>query len=154
MRDTSARSRRSAGRKAAVRRRVNRPRQTDRAVSRFPAARYGQVPLRSPSTYSCLPTTENPMPAPAKATIASVLDHVDANLAASRAILFDLLRIRSISAQPAHAPDCVKAAEWWRDQLTGLGFEASVRPTAGHPVVVGHLDGPAGYNGPHILFYG
>ncbi len=94
------------------------------------------------------------MPVITHSTIASVLEHADANLAASRGILFDLLRIRSISAQPAHAPDCVKAAEWWRDQLTGLGFAASVRPTEGHPVVVGHLAGPADYTGPHILFYG
>lgn len=94
------------------------------------------------------------MPAPAQSTIASVLDHADAHLAASRATLFDLLRIKSISAQPAHAADCVKAAEWWRDQLAALGFEAAVRPTAGHPVVVAHLSGPADYKGPHILFYG
>ncbi|WP_158931562.1 dipeptidase [Acidisphaera sp. S103] len=94
------------------------------------------------------------MPAPSQATLTAVLDHADANLAASRANLFDLLRIKSISAQPAHAADCVKAAEWWRDQLTGLGFDAAVRPTAGHPVVVGRLDGPADYKGPHILFYG
>jgi acetylornithine deacetylase/succinyl-diaminopimelate desuccinylase-like protein len=89
-----------------------------------------------------------------QSTLASVLHHADANLVSSRANLFDLLRIQSISAQPAHAADCVKAAEWWRDQLAGLGFDASVRPTAGHPVVVAHLSGPAGYKGPHILFYG
>ena len=94
------------------------------------------------------------MLAPESSVLASVLDHADANLAASRANLFDLLRIKSISAQPAHAADCIKAAEWWRDQLAGLGFDASVRPTAGHPVVVAHLSGPAGYTGPHILFYG
>ena len=48
----------------------------------------------------------------------------------------------------------MRAAEWWRDQLAGLGFSAAVRPTAGHPVVVAHHDGPAGYTGPHLLFYG
>ena len=90
----------------------------------------------------------------ARSAIASVLDHVDANLTASRENLFDLLRIKSISAQPQYAPDCVKAAEWWSEQLNGLGFDASVRPTAGHPVVVGHLSGPTDYTGPHILFYG
>jgi len=94
------------------------------------------------------------MPAPVQATIATVLNHVDANLAASRANLFDLLRIKSVSAQPAHAADCVKAAEWWCGQLAGLGFVASVRPTAGHPVVVGHIAGSADYQGPHVLFYG
>ena len=41
-----------------------------------------------------------------------------------------------------------------RDQLAGLGFAAEVRPTAGHPVVVAHHAAPAGYKGPHILFYG
>jgi acetylornithine deacetylase/succinyl-diaminopimelate desuccinylase-like protein len=88
------------------------------------------------------------------ASLASILDHADAGLAASRDRLFELLRIPSVSAQPAHAGDCIKAAEWWHDQLTGLGFTASVRPTKGHPVVVGHFDGPASYKGPHILFYG
>jgi acetylornithine deacetylase/succinyl-diaminopimelate desuccinylase-like protein len=101
-----------------------------------------------------LSTMENAMPAPTPAALAAVLDHADATLAASRATLFDLLRIRSISAQPAHAADCAKAAEWWRTQLTGLGFSASIRPTAGHPVVVAHLAGPSDYRGPHILFYG
>ena len=94
------------------------------------------------------------MPAPSQSTTAAVLDHIDANLAASRANLFDLLRIQSISAQPAHAADCVKAAEWWRDQLDALGFSAAVKPTAGHPVVVAHCAGPTDYKGPHILFYG
>ncbi len=86
--------------------------------------------------------------------LAAVLDHADAHLIESRERLFDLLRIPSVSAQPAHAADCVRAAEWWQAQLAGLGFDAAVRPTAGHPVVVGHYAGPAGYKGPHVLFYG
>jgi len=94
------------------------------------------------------------MPVPTPTNMASVLDHIDANLVASRENLFALLRIPSVSAQPAHAKDCVRAAEWWNDQLAGLGFDASVRLTAGHPVVVGHHPGPMNYKGPHILFYG
>jgi acetylornithine deacetylase/succinyl-diaminopimelate desuccinylase-like protein len=90
----------------------------------------------------------------AAAAQTAVLDAVDAGLEASRGRLFDLLRIPSISAQPAHKDDCVRAAEFVRDQLRGLGFEADLRPTAGHPVVLGHHPGPAGYAGPHILFYG
>jgi acetylornithine deacetylase/succinyl-diaminopimelate desuccinylase-like protein len=93
------------------------------------------------------------MPAPSPETVATVLRHVDASLEASRGRLFDLLRIPSISAQPAHKADCVRAAEWVRDQLSTLGFRADVRPTAGHPVVVAHHAGPAGYQGPHVLFY-
>ncbi|PPQ39258.1 dipeptidase [Rhodopila globiformis] len=94
------------------------------------------------------------MPAPAPPAVAAVLDYADANLAASRETLFELLSIPSISAQPAHQADCVRAAGWWRHQLAGLGFTATVNPTAGHPIVVGHFAGPVDYAGPHILFYG
>jgi acetylornithine deacetylase/succinyl-diaminopimelate desuccinylase-like protein len=83
----------------------------------------------------------------------SVLAAIDAGLEASRERLFELLRIPSISAQPAHAGDCQRAAAWVRDQLLGLGFEASLRPTPGHPIVLAHHRGPPGYNGPHVLFY-
>jgi acetylornithine deacetylase/succinyl-diaminopimelate desuccinylase-like protein len=94
------------------------------------------------------------MPKPLSDTIATVLRRVDASLEDSRGRLFDLLRIPSISAQPAHRQDCVRAAEWVRDQLSELGFRAEVRPTSGHPVVVAHHAGPANYQGPHVLFYG
>ncbi len=94
------------------------------------------------------------MPAPSPQTVSAVLQQADAAFDQSRENLFALLRIPSISAQPDHKPDIQRAAEWWRDQLAGLGFRAEIRPTAGHPVVVGHFDGPAGYTGPHVLFYG
>jgi acetylornithine deacetylase/succinyl-diaminopimelate desuccinylase-like protein len=84
----------------------------------------------------------------------AVLHHADATLPAARAALFDLLRIPSISARPEHQADCVRAAEWVRDYLQATGFTASLRPTAGHPIVVAHHPGPAGYRGPHVLFYG
>jgi acetylornithine deacetylase/succinyl-diaminopimelate desuccinylase-like protein len=35
-----------------------------------------------------------------------------------------------------------------------LGFEASLRETAGQPMVVGHHPGPDGAAGPHVLYYG
>ena len=94
------------------------------------------------------------MPAPSTATVSAVLDRIDETLAQSRANLFDLLRIPSISAQPAHAADCMRAATWCHDQLTALGFQSEVRATPGHPVVVAHHPGPPSYAGPHVLFYG
>lgn len=94
------------------------------------------------------------MPAPSTDTVAAVLRHVDASLHASRERLFELLRIPSVSAQPDHKRDCLRAAEWIQDELAGLGFQAQVRPTEGHPVVVAHHGAPAGYQGPHVLFYG
>ncbi|MDI3307528.1 MAG: dipeptidase [Acetobacteraceae bacterium] len=83
----------------------------------------------------------------------AILAHIDADAEAARSRLCDWLRIPSISAQPAHAQDCIRAAEWVRDQLAAMGFTAGLRPTAGHPVVVGHHPGP-GPGAPHLLFYG
>ncbi len=41
---------------------------------------------------------------------------------------------------------------WLAADLKSLGFEAAVRPTPGHPVVLGHAKAAAGK--PHVLFYG
>jgi len=84
--------------------------------------------------------------------LAPVLDRLDADLDESLARLFDFVRIKSISTDPAYAGDCRKAAEWLTSDLKTIGFEASVRDTPGHPMVVAHHAGPAG--APHVLFYG
>lgn len=91
---------------------------------------------------------------PQQNTVEHILQHIDVELDHSRANLFELLRIPSVSAQPAHKQDCVRAAEWVRDAFASLGFAAALEPTAGHPVVLAHYPGPADYRGPHILFYG
>lgn len=84
--------------------------------------------------------------------VSPVLDRLDKNLDQSLERLFGLLRIKSISTDPAYAADCRKAAEWLVAELELIGFDASVRDTPGHPMVVAHHDGPAG--SPHVLFYG
>ena len=81
-----------------------------------------------------------------------VLARIDADLPAATERLMDLLRIPSISTDPAYRDDCRSAADWLVADLATLGISASARPTAGHPMVVGHVDGPAG--SPHVLFYG
>ncbi len=86
-------------------------------------------------------------------TIDTVLDQIDSSLDAARERWFEFLRIPSVSAQPGHARDCLRAAEWVRSQLAGLGFTADVRPTAGLPAVLAHHPGP-GPGAPHVLFYG
>jgi len=85
--------------------------------------------------------------------IEKVLAAVDANLDASLARLFELLRIPSISAQSAHGADCRRAAEWARDKLAEMGFAARLSETAGLPGVIArhHAAGP---DAPHVLFYG
>lgn len=85
--------------------------------------------------------------------LASVLARIDTDLDASLERLFALLRIPSISTDPAFKADCRAAAEWLVEDLKSIGFEASVRNTEGHPMVVGHHDGPRP-DAPHVLFYG
>ncbi|MBT1159239.1 M20/M25/M40 family metallo-hydrolase [Aminobacter anthyllidis] len=87
----------------------------------------------------------------ASARLEEVLANVDANIDGSLERLFDLIRIPSVSTDPAHAADCKRAAEWLTKELGQLGFDASVRPTARHPMVVGH---DRTGQGPHVLFYG
>ena len=87
------------------------------------------------------------------ASLDTVLAKLDSNLDAALGRLFALLAIPSISTDPAYAPDCERAARYLADELTGLGFEATVRGTAGRPMVLGHLK--AGRRDvPHVLFYG
>lgn len=82
-----------------------------------------------------------------------ILKHIDDHLDASLQRLFSLLRIPSISTQPAHAGDCRKAAEWARDTLAEMGFAARLSETAGLPGVIATHHG-AGPDAPHVLFYG
>ncbi|MGB3645954.1 MAG: M20/M25/M40 family metallo-hydrolase [Mesorhizobium sp.] len=84
--------------------------------------------------------------------LAPVLDRLDQKLDHSLQRLFELLRLKSISTDPAFAAECRKGAEWLVADLKSIGFDASVRTTPGHPMVVAHHDGPAG--APHVLFYG
>jgi len=87
------------------------------------------------------------------ATIEDVLEKLDADRQGALDRLFALMRIKSISTDPAFAGECAKAAEWLANELKGIGFEASVRPTAGHPMVIGHIKA-AQRDAPHVLFYG
>ncbi len=85
----------------------------------------------------------------------AVLTRVDRDLDGSLDRLFALLRIQSISTDPAYAPHCRAAAEYVAADLRGLGFETSVRPTDGHPVVIGKSgNGASPGKSPRVLFYG
>ncbi|ODN71844.1 Succinyl-diaminopimelate desuccinylase [Methylobrevis pamukkalensis] len=85
-------------------------------------------------------------------SLAPVLARLDSGLDDSLARLFDLLRLKSISTDPAFAADCRASAAWLVADLTDIGFSASLRETPGHPMVVAHWTGAPGR--PHVLFYG
>ena len=84
------------------------------------------------------------------AVLDPVLAHIDAHIDQTTEHLFNLLRIPSISTDPAYRQDCDKAADWLVEDLKSIGFDASKRATPGHPMVIAH----AGSEGPHVLFYG
>ncbi len=79
-------------------------------------------------------------------------------LAASGADVADLaafVAIPSVSAQPPHAPDVRRSAEFLRDRLRKAGMTAEVWETEGHPSVYAEWLGAAGgESAPTILIYG
>lgn len=83
-------------------------------------------------------------------TLDAVLARIDQTLPEALDRLMELLRIPSISTDPAFRADCARAADWLVEDLRTLGFDATSRPTPGHPMVVGH----GGSGGRHLLFYG
>ena len=83
-------------------------------------------------------------------SIDPVLARIDADRDAALARLIELLRIRSISTDSDFDAETRAAGQWLVDDLRGMGVEAELRDTPGHPMVVGH----AGSDGPHVLFYG
>jgi acetylornithine deacetylase/succinyl-diaminopimelate desuccinylase-like protein len=93
------------------------------------------------------------MMAPAQA-LPAVLARIDADLERSLERLFALLRIQSISTDPAYKDHCSTAARHVADDLTSIGFDTSIRPTAGHPIVLAKADGAGGGRQPRVLFYG
>ena len=69
--------------------------------------------------------------------------------------LSEWLAIPSVSADPAHAGDVQRAAEWLRDYVVRAGGTAELVPTERHPLVVGEL--PASHEpeaAPTVLLYG
>jgi acetylornithine deacetylase/succinyl-diaminopimelate desuccinylase-like protein len=87
------------------------------------------------------------------AALENVLAKIDANLDSALGRLFQFVEIKSISTDSAYAADCAEAAEWLVGELKSLGFEASSRPTPGHPMVVARAKAPRP-DVPHVLFYG
>lgn len=69
--------------------------------------------------------------------------------------LFAFLRFPTISAQPAHAGDMLRCAQWLAAQLESAGLAAEVVRTAGHPVVFAD-SGPVKEDSPAmtLLVYG
>lgn len=86
-------------------------------------------------------------------SIDQILKTIDNNLENSLKRLEKLLSFKSISTDPAYKNECHNTAKYLVDLLKDIGFEASLRKTNGHPMVVAHHEAVID-NAPHILFYG
>ncbi|MFM7084502.1 MAG: M20/M25/M40 family metallo-hydrolase [Hyphomicrobium sp.] len=89
-----------------------------------------------------------------KKHLPTVLDCLEKNREEALGRLFEFLQIDSVSTDPAFASSCQKAAQWCVCALQNIGFEASLRKTSGHPIVVGHFKKKNASSFPHVLFYG
>jgi acetylornithine deacetylase/succinyl-diaminopimelate desuccinylase-like protein len=67
--------------------------------------------------------------------------------------LAELVRIPSVSADPARADDVRSAAEWLAGFVRSAGGEAEVVPTETQPLILGDLPASNG-GGPTVLVYG
>jgi acetylornithine deacetylase/succinyl-diaminopimelate desuccinylase-like protein len=68
--------------------------------------------------------------------------------------LSELVRIPSVSADPARAGDVHDAAEWLAAFVRGAGGEAKVVETDTHPLIIGELAASKGAAAPTVLVYG
>ncbi|MCH2136923.1 MAG: dipeptidase [Phycisphaerales bacterium] len=84
-------------------------------------------------------------------TLDRVLDRVESNFDDSLERLMTLLRVPSVSTDPAHEDDVAGCARLAADLLADAGLEAKVHDTPGHPMVVATGGDP---DGPHVLYYG
>jgi len=87
------------------------------------------------------------------ANLNGVLNGLDEGREDALRRLCELLAIPSVSTDPAYSDQCRACADWLAADLAAIGFEASVRPTAGHPMVVAHARA-ADPGAAHVLFYG
>ena len=85
-------------------------------------------------------------------SLQEVLAHIDGRRQQFEADLFELLRIASVSADPAFAPQVREAAAWVQKGLANIGLKAELIETDGHPIV--YAESPPVPGAPVALVYG
>lgn len=85
-----------------------------------------------------------------------VFEYLHQNQSRFLSELCEYLRFPSVSAQAQHAKDLQACGEWLVRHCQGIGLEARLCPTEGHPVVLAKTPNPSSGNGsrPHFLIYG
>ena len=85
-----------------------------------------------------------------------VLEYLKNDNAQAVGRMIELLKIPSVSTDPAFAEHVKTGAGWVAQTLESLGLNAQIRSTAGHPVVVAKASPQDVLNptAPRVLFYG
>ena len=83
-----------------------------------------------------------------------VLKTLDATQSEALDRLFELIRIPSVSTDPAYKTHCQGAAEWCAGQLKAMGFDARVVTDPGPPHGGGPRHAAGAERWPARLFYG
>lgn len=86
-----------------------------------------------------------------RATVTAPDDYITEHLPRFLDDLAELVAVRSISTDPAHAEEVRKAADWVRHRMEQAGLRASIEETDGHPLVLGRHE--AGPDAPTLLVY-
>ena len=88
----------------------------------------------------------------AESTLGKIESYLETHKEAFEEQLKDLIRIPSISAQPAHNADTRRAAEFIKNDLQAIGLTTELIETKGHPLVYAEsLKAPGT---PTVLIYG
>ncbi len=84
-----------------------------------------------------------------------VIDYLRKNQKRFVRELCDYVRFPSVSAQPGHREDMNACARWLvRHTRKGIGLQARLRPTGGHPVVIAKTPRAKNSKRPHFVIYG
>ncbi|MFH1681576.1 MAG: dipeptidase [Candidatus Eisenbacteria bacterium] len=84
--------------------------------------------------------------------IAKVIERLEREKKKAVEDLVEILKIPSVSADPARKGDIRKAADWLAAKMNAAGVKAVLHETAGNPIVYGESPGPKG--APTVLIYG
>ena len=67
--------------------------------------------------------------------------------------LAELVAIPSMSADPEHAPDLVRAADWVAERIRSAGGTVEIQQRNGRPLVVGEVPASTGADAPTVIAY-
>ena len=84
--------------------------------------------------------------------MSTIEKYLEENADRFEAELCELLRIPSVSADPAYKSDMVRAADWMIDRFKKLGFATEKIEGDGHPIV--YAESPKIEGAPTVLVYG